>query len=173
MYLTYEITRTVEEIRHGRWKRVALQFPDDMLTDAPRVFERLRSGLAERRRLASITKNGRDVDDLADDVEKLDLEEGNTAAGSEKSEEEEKLTILADTSYGACCIDEIAAEHVDAQVVVHYGRTCLSPTARLPVIYVYTTKPLDREDVLATFERTYPDRPVSYTHLTLPTKRIV
>jgi diphthamide biosynthesis protein 2 len=71
--------------------------------------------------------------------------------------EEVRLFILGDTSYGACCVDEIAAEHVEAQVVVHYGRTCLSPTARLPVIYVYTTRNLDRQKVLEAFEETHPD----------------
>lgn len=54
-----------------------------------------------------------------------------------------RLHILADTSYSACCVDEVAAEHADAQVVVHYGRTCLSPTSRLPVVYVYTRRELD------------------------------
>lgn len=37
-----------------------------------------------------------------------------------------KLFILADTSYGSCCVDEVAASHVDADVVVHYGHTCMS-----------------------------------------------
>jgi diphthamide biosynthesis protein 2 len=37
--------------------------------------------------------------------------------------------ILADTSYGSCCVDEVAAEHVDADFIVHYGRSCLSPYA--------------------------------------------
>lgn len=35
--------------------------------------------------------------------------------------------ILADTSYGSCCVDEVAAEHVMADLIVHYGRACLSP----------------------------------------------
>jgi diphthamide biosynthesis protein 2 len=48
------------------------------------------------------------------------------------SKELEKRTgknvfILADTSYGSCCVDEVAAEHVSADVIVHYGRSCLSP----------------------------------------------
>ena len=34
--------------------------------------------------------------------------------------------ILADTTYGSCCVDEVAAEHVGADLIVHYGRTCLS-----------------------------------------------
>lgn len=37
----------------------------------------------------------------------------------------------------SCCVDEVAAQHVEADVVVHYGHACLSPTARLPVIYVF------------------------------------
>ena len=76
----------------------------------------------------------------------------------DKGDGNEKLTILADTSYGACCVDEVAAEHVDAEVVVHYGRACLSPTARLPVIYVFTAKPLDVDMAMARFRATYPDK---------------
>lgn len=38
-----------------------------------------------------------------------------------------RLYILADTSYGACCVDEVAAQHVGADAVVHYGHACLSP----------------------------------------------
>ena len=68
----------------------------------------------------------------------------------------EKLTILADTSYGACCVDEVAAEHVDAQVVVHYGRSCLSPTTRLPVIHVFTSKPIDLDTAITSFKKTHP-----------------
>lgn len=37
------------------------------------------------------------------------------------------IFILADTSYGSCCVDEVAAEHVNADFIVHYGRSCLSP----------------------------------------------
>lgn len=38
-----------------------------------------------------------------------------------------KTFILADTSYGSCCIDEVAAQHVLADVIIHYGEACLSP----------------------------------------------
>jgi len=37
------------------------------------------------------------------------------------------LYILADTSYGSCCVDEVAAAHVQADVIVHYGHACMSP----------------------------------------------
>ncbi|MBE3047821.1 diphthamide biosynthesis protein 2, partial [Candidatus Bathyarchaeota archaeon] len=120
----YETERTAREIDAGGWKRVALQFPDSMLGDAPWVVGALNSAL-------------------------------ETVAGEGARP---KIYILADTSYSACCVDEIAAEHVDAQVVVHYGRSCLSPTARLPVIYIFTRYPLDHDAVVRDAEATFPDR---------------
>ncbi|KDE07589.1 hypothetical protein MVLG_02055 [Microbotryum lychnidis-dioicae p1A1 Lamole] len=54
-----------------------------------------------------------------------------------------ELYVLADTTYGSCCVDEVAAQHVDADLIVHYGHTCLCPTLRLPVIYVLTKRPVD------------------------------
>ncbi|KAJ3084854.1 Diphthamide biosynthesis protein 2 [Rhizoclosmatium hyalinum] len=53
--------------------------------------------------------------------------------------------ILADTTYGSCCVDEVAAEHVNSDLVVHYGRTCLSRTSRIPVLYVFGNPPVDLE----------------------------
>ncbi|OJJ72954.1 hypothetical protein ASPBRDRAFT_176657 [Aspergillus brasiliensis CBS 101740] len=135
--ITYDIERTLREIRQARYKRIALQFPDDMLPDAPRVFQLLRKDLAES--VAQLK-----VDDIKAKAE----------AGAEPAP---RLYILADTSYGTCCVDEVAAEHVDADVVVHYGRSCLSPTARLPVIYVFTHKELALEKVVRAFKETYPE----------------
>ena len=42
-----------------------------------------------------------------------------------------KLYILGDTTFGECCVDEIAAEHCSSDGVIHFGHTCLTPTARL------------------------------------------
>lgn len=160
LYVQYEIRRTVDEIRGGGWKRIALQFPDDMLGDAPRVVENLRRDLKSERTeswrkhaiAAGITEDFKTV--KIEDETEIDVA-GHGA--NPKEEEEEHITILADTSYGACCVDEVAAEHCAADVVVHYGRSCLSPTARLPVIYVFTSKPLDLDAVCETFRSTYPD----------------
>ncbi|GAA5906828.1 hypothetical protein JCM5296_001952 [Sporobolomyces johnsonii] len=60
-----------------------------------------------------------------------------------KLPKEKELYVLADTTYGSCCVDEVAAQHVDADFIVHYGHTCLSPTARLPVLYVLTKRSID------------------------------
>ncbi|KAJ1822329.1 Diphthamide biosynthesis protein 2 [Coemansia sp. RSA 2599] len=60
-----------------------------------------------------------------------------------------RLFILADTSFGSCCVDEVAAEHYSADIVVHYGRTCLSLTSRVPVFYVFGQDPVDLDDLVA------------------------
>lgn len=155
--ITYDIERTLKEIRQARYKRIALQFPDDMLPDAPRVFQLLSRGL-EREEVTNTNgaefsnqTEASNADDLSHPVSQLQMEEDKTGKSAPR------LTILADTSYGTCCVDEVAAEHVDADVVVHYGRSCLSPTARLPVIYVFTHKALPLEPVVRAFKATYPD----------------
>eukprot|EP00039_Didymoeca_costata_P024010 m.8981 g.8981 ORF g.8981 m.8981 type:complete len:567 (-) comp3986_c0_seq2:183-1883(-) len=45
--------------------------------------------------------------------------------------------ILADTVYGSCCVDEVAAEHAKAELLIHYGPSCLSQPPKLPVLYVF------------------------------------
>ncbi|XP_055587157.1 2-(3-amino-3-carboxypropyl)histidine synthase subunit 2 [Uranotaenia lowii] len=47
------------------------------------------------------------------------------------------IFILGDTSYGSCCVDEVAASHVGADAVIHFGHACLSRSVRLPTRYVF------------------------------------
>lgn len=47
------------------------------------------------------------------------------------------MYVLGDTSYGSCCVDEIAAAHIDADAIIHFGHACLSKVSRLPVHYVF------------------------------------
>ncbi|XP_029473721.1 2-(3-amino-3-carboxypropyl)histidine synthase subunit 2 [Rhinatrema bivittatum] len=84
---------------------------------------------------------------------------GDSATVAAKLEEASgaKMYILGDTSYGSCCVDEVAAEHVGADAVLHYGRACLSPCSRLPVAYVFGRKPLNVKSCAAAFRELYPD----------------
>ncbi|KAI1401717.1 diphthamide biosynthesis protein [Hypoxylon fuscum] len=136
LYQVYEIARTASEIQRNGWRRIALQFPDAMLPDAPWV-----------------------VDALSKELQKL--EEAARREESEKTEglqQRQRLYILADTSYSACCVDEVAAEHADADGVVHYGRACLSPTSRLPVLHIFTRQKLDYDAVSEMFEREFSEK---------------
>ena len=46
-------------------------------------------------------------------------------------------------------VDEVAAEHADADLVVHYGPAALSATARLPVLFVFGQAAVDVADCAA------------------------
>jgi diphthamide biosynthesis protein 2 len=104
----YEIERTVAAIVEGNFKRISLQFPDELLCHSVPIYRLLKSKAGE----------GHDI------------------------------YVLADTSYGSCCVDEVAAQHVDADLIVHYGHACLSQPSRLPVIYVFGKKPVDVDDCI-------------------------
>ena len=127
IYYVYDILSTAAKIHSGRFKRVALQFPDEALVDSVPVYWALKK---EVRTLYSA------------DSTSSETPSASTSASSKTSSGLPEFYILADTSYGGCCVDEVAAKHVDADLVVHYGHACLSATARLPVIYVFTKQPL-------------------------------
>ena len=149
----YEIRRTIDEIRENKWRRIALQFPDEMLPHSARVYQLLARGLKPNPKSNEIQQTSEQTPDDSDEamkaVERPSVDEDETPI---------RLTILADTSYGSCCVDEIAAEHVDADAVVHYGRSCLSPTVRLPVLYVYTKRELEYDKAINSFREAFPDQ---------------
>ncbi|PWN21812.1 hypothetical protein BCV69DRAFT_281737 [Microstroma glucosiphilum] len=110
-----------------RFERVALQFPDEILPDSVPIYWALKKEVQTR--LEEMRQLRR---------ERAEQEQEGGAGPAQGSDEViPDFYILADTSYGNCCVDEVAAQHVEADVVVHYGHACLSPTARLPVIYVF------------------------------------
>ena len=55
------------------------------------------------------------------------LADAAAVASELRTRTKQNIFILADTSYGSCCVDEVAAEHVGADLIIHYGRSCLSP----------------------------------------------
>ncbi|KAI1272363.1 putative diphthamide synthesis protein-domain-containing protein [Xylaria sp. FL0933] len=149
LFAVYEIARTAAEIQKQNWTRVALQFPDAMLADAPWV-------------VGALSKELEKLDESDGNSTIENTEQGASASGGAQQEQEPKrrrrrLYILADTSYSACCVDEIAAEHADADAVVHYGRACLSPTARLPVLHIFTKQELDHDAVAQSFAQEFSD----------------
>lgn len=111
----YQIQNTCDFISEHHFKKVALQFPDELLVDSVAVAAEI---------------------------------ERNCNA---------KPFILGDTSYGSCCVDEVAAEHVGADCIVHYGSACLSPSKRLPLMYIFERRPVDLEKCTSAFREHYPD----------------
>lgn len=58
---------------------------------------------------------------------------------------------------GILTADVVAAEHVGADCIVHYGSACLSPSKRLPLMYVFERRPVDLEKCTSAFRELYPD----------------
>ena len=81
------------------------------------------------------------------------------------------LTVVSLST--SCCVDEVAAEHVGADCIVHYGSACLSPSKRLPLMYVFDRRPLDLKKCASSFREFYTDRQshvivlydVNYAHI--------
>jgi diphthamide biosynthesis protein 2 len=85
VFTEFDIPDTVAFINRLGAKRVALQFPDELIPHSIPITEALKD---------------------------------NTQGV--------RFSILADTSYGSCCVDEIAAQHDNADLVIHYGMACLT-----------------------------------------------
>jgi 2-(3-amino-3-carboxypropyl)histidine synthase len=55
--------------------------------------------------------------------------------------------IMGDVTYGACCVDDLASEQMDCDLLVHYGHSCLIPITdtRRKVLYVFVEIQIDIE----------------------------
>ncbi|GMI16411.1 hypothetical protein TrLO_g12301 [Triparma laevis f. longispina] len=62
------------------------------------------------------------------------------------------IFILGDTTYGSCCVDTIAAKHLNADIVIHYGNSCLSRVKDIPSINVFGRCPIDINDLIVKVE---------------------
>eukprot|EP01132_Coremiostelium_polycephalum_P007458 gene7458-9164_t len=66
-----------------------------------------------------------------------------TTIQQEIQQDDFKVFILGDTSYGSCCVDEVTSSHLRADFIIHYGHSCLSPSSKIPVQYVFGKKKFD------------------------------
>lgn len=91
--LAVQIPKTTDFIANGKFRRVALQFPDSLLEKAPVVLWTIQARLR-----------------------KLGTERGDV-----EGDDQPLIFVTGDTSYGSCCVDEVAAQHLKADAIVHYG----------------------------------------------------
>ena len=67
------------------------------------------------------------------------------------------VVILGDVTYGACCIDDLTSKKMGAELLFHYGHSCLVPITdcSLKVLYIFVEINIDmkhlRETVLLNF----------------------
>ncbi|KAA0171373.1 hypothetical protein FNF28_00864 [Cafeteria roenbergensis] len=63
-----------------------------------------------------------------------------------------EVTVLADVVYGACCVDDLSAEALGADLLVHFGHSCLVPVSatRVPCMYVFVEITFDPSHLVRT-----------------------
>lgn len=112
---------------------VALQFPDDQLCDAPHVSWALQAELEQRWSQPTGTTSRIDDDDDDPAAKQVDTNEGggeiNTTNTTTAAAPEILVCILGDTTFAACCPDTVAAAHVNASILIHFGHACLSSSS--------------------------------------------
>ncbi|CAD6587429.1 MAG: Diphthamide biosynthesis protein 1 [Tremellales sp. Tagirdzhanova-0007] len=66
--------------------------------------------------------------------------------------------LLADVTYGACCIDDYTAREMGAEMIVHYGHSCLIPVDQtsLKTLYVFVEIAFDTAHLSLSVRRNFP-----------------
>ncbi|CAN6822261.1 unnamed protein product [Brassica oleracea var. botrytis] len=60
--------------------------------------------------------------------------------------------VLGDVTYGACCVDDFSASALGADLLIHYGHSCLVPidSTKIPCLYVFAEIQIDVKCLLST-----------------------
>lgn len=120
-----DVNATAEHIVRGGYRRVALQFPDAELAHAEQVFQQLQAAVRalEARRDAESANDG------------VPSDESPTGAA--------ELFVLADTSFDGYQLDFVAAQHVCADLVIHYGDADLEAEGPIDARFVFGRRTVD------------------------------
>ncbi|WWC98713.1 diphthamide biosynthesis protein 1 [Kwoniella sp. B9012] len=152
-------------------RRVANQIPDDILND-PQLNAAI-SGLPGNynfeihKTIHHIRRDG--VKSVA-----LQMPEGLMMYGCAIADIIETFTgalpmLLADVTYGACCIDDYTAKEMGAEMIVHYGHSCLIPVSQttLKTLYVFVEISIDTKHLSLSVRRNFPSSREAFHRLVL------
>lgn len=69
--------------------------------------------------------------------------------------------IFADVTYGACCVDDFAAQALGCELLIHYGHSCLVPIDTTPstgvqMMYVFVDVSFDVEHMVESIKLEFP-----------------
>lgn len=151
-----------------KFKKITLQFPDSLVADAAIVVQLLQEKLKELEYQKPEAQDSHHDDHSPKEKDhhgkKSDCKRECSGCKcsdplnvSKKEQNAQQVWILADTAYSPCCIDEVAAEHVLSDIVVHFGDACMNAIQKLPAVYVFGKPYLDLDIVVDRFKETYPD----------------
>lgn len=68
------------------------------------------------------------------------------------------VVILADVTYGACCVDDFTAKALNCELLVHYGHSCLIPvqeTSGIQMLYIFVDIKFDASHLIETLKANF------------------
>jgi diphthamide biosynthesis protein 2 len=134
-------TNISDEEDDGFLCRIALQFPDDLLSDASSVSWLLEDAISiaykEKLTKSSLVaettaSTGKGFSQIA-----LDVSSDSQLLIEDHLAHRNPLVFILGDASPSCCPDEVSANHLNANVIVHYGYACLAPTESVPVVYAF------------------------------------
>lgn len=131
---SFEIHKTVHALRKDKIQCVALQMPEGLMIYGPII---------------------------ADILEEYTYPE--TPEGKWDGMTLEPL-LLADVTYGACCIDDFTAKEMGAEMIVHYGHSCLIPVSQttLKTLYIFVEIAIDPLHLSLSVRRNFPSESTAF-----------
>lgn len=71
----------------------------------------------------------------------------------------DRCFVLGDVTYGACCVDDLSAAALDADLLIHYGHSCLVPVDNtvIPCLYVFVDIKIDVNRLIDTVKLNFGD----------------
>ncbi|CAG9460704.1 unnamed protein product [Pedinophyceae sp. YPF-701] len=69
----------------------------------------------------------------------------------------EHVFVMGDVTYGACCVDDFSAEALGADILVHYGHSCLVPVnvTSVPCVYIFVEIKMDVGHLVASIRHNF------------------
>jgi len=70
---------------------------------------------------------------------------------------EVEVVVLGDVTYGACCVDDLTARALGADMLVHYGHSCLVPidSCCIKTMYVFVEIAVDMDHLVAAIKHNF------------------
>ena len=136
-------------------RRVATHVPEDILSD-PELNEAVSSLLPPNYNF-EIHKTVWKIRQSGSKVVALQFPEGLLMFACAIADILERFTgaesiVMGDVTYGACCVDDFTARALGAELMVHYGHSCLIPidATLIKMLYVFVDIKIDNEHVIRT-----------------------
>ncbi|CAD7934156.1 unnamed protein product [Amoebophrya sp. A120] len=146
---SFEIEKILKKIAKHNYKHIGLQMPDGLIAWAPAIGQILR-------RFTKVVSQTVDEDGNVLVDEGLD-EKADSDEEGEKNQRELIVSILGDVNFGACCVDDLTAQSLGVEFLVHFGHSCLIPTKQTSVktMYVHVEVSVNIDHFVNTVEKNF------------------